>query len=76
MKAKQMRALYQKGGKEMKKKLVSLLLCAALAVGALAGCGSSDPEENQKLQQKANQQPQKEPKVFLHMQSAVIRGIH
>lgn len=48
MKAKQMRALYQKGGKEMKKKLVSLLLCAALAVGALAGCGSSDPEEEAK----------------------------
>lgn len=32
----------------MKKKLVSLLLCAALAVGALAGCGSSDPEEEAK----------------------------
>ncbi len=32
----------------MKKKLVSLLLCAALAASALMGCGSSDPEEEAK----------------------------
>lgn len=32
----------------MKKRLVSMLLCAALAVMALAGCGSSDPEEEAK----------------------------
>ena len=32
----------------MKKKLVSILLCAALAVSAFTGCGSSDPEEEAK----------------------------
>jgi len=32
----------------MKKRLVSILLCAVLAVTALAGCGSSDPEEEAK----------------------------
>ncbi|MCI8548943.1 MAG: hypothetical protein HFJ38_08730, partial [Bacilli bacterium] len=32
----------------MKKKLVSILLCAALAVTAFTGCGSSDPEEEAK----------------------------
>ena len=32
----------------MKKKLVSILLCAVMAVTALTGCGSADPEEEAK----------------------------
>ncbi len=38
----------------MKKKLVSILLCAALAVTAFTGCGSSDPEEEAKSKAENN----------------------
>lgn len=40
---------------KMKKKLVGLLLCAAMAISSLVGCGSSDPKEEAKSKEAAQE---------------------
>lgn len=58
----------------MKKKVISALLCAAMAVSMLAGCGGS--KSDSKKADKSATESTKAASVHLHLQSVGTQVIH
>lgn len=58
----------------MKKKVLSALLCAAMAVSMLAGCGGS--KSDSKEADKSATESTKQQVIHLHLQSVGTQVIH